>query len=66
MTSSKERSRIKLPKDLERATVDSIPVHAKEFEYDKCLAQDFEQNRAEYYEVELHGVPVKVKVKAKL
>lgn len=65
MTSSKERSKIKLPKDLERVAITPNSARAREFEYDKQLALDFEQNRVEYYEVELYGVSVKVKVKAK-
>lgn len=56
---------VKLPKDVERATVDSIPNHVREFEYDKMLEEDFQKHRAEYTEVELYGVIVKVKVKVK-
>ena len=56
--------RVFLPKGLKRAAVIGKEKrdHLMEFEYDKALHQDFEENRAEYTEIIIHGVPVKVKV----
>ena len=62
--SQADGKRVFLPKGLKRATVIGKEKrdHLMEFEYDKALHQDFEENRAEYTEIIMHGVPVKVKV----
>ena len=62
--SQTDGKRVFLPKGLKRATVIGKEKrdHLMEFEYDKALHQDFEENRAEYTEIIMHGVPVKVKV----
>lgn len=62
--SQADGKRVFLPKGLKRAAVIGKEKrdHLMEFEYDKALHQDFEENRAEYTEIIMHGVPVKVKV----
>lgn len=61
---TKERSRLWLPKGYKRAEIISKtrddPI--REHEYDTILEEDFNANRAQYREVIIHGVPVKVKV----
>lgn len=56
--------RIYLPKGVKRQPVlaRSNEDRLAEFDYDKALQADFEENRAQYTEVMLYGVPVKVKV----
>lgn len=64
---SSDPVKIRLPKHLERAKIEiESDGYVVSHEYDKKLEEDFERNRAEYHEVMLHGVPVLVKVKAKL
>lgn len=62
--SQADGKRVFLPKGLKRVTVIDKEKrdHLMEFEYDKALHKDFEENRAEYIEIIMHGVPVKVKV----
>ena len=62
--SQADGKRVFLPKGLKRAAVIGKEKrdHLMEFEYDNALHQDFEENRAEYTEIIMHGVPVKVKV----
>ncbi len=62
--SQTDGKRVFLPKGLKRVTVIDKDKgdHLMEFEYDKALHQDFEDCRAEYTEIIMHGVPVKVKV----
>lgn len=57
--------RINLPKDLERAEIEA-PKAIREFEYDRAVEADFNANRQQYREIELHGVKILVKVKPKL
>ena len=66
-TFDKDYKRVQLPDGLERAiTVHGTRQHPlRADEYDKALETDFDAHRAEYREVIMYGVPVKVKVKAK-
>ena len=60
---TKDYKRIRLPKGLVRAKIVSVPgKHIESADYDKILEKDFEAHRAEYREVIMYGVPVKVKV----
>jgi hypothetical protein len=65
MAGDKSYKRVQLPEGLERAEI----VHKtkdhpiREEAYDKVLEADFDAHRAEYREVIMYGVAVKVKVK---
>jgi hypothetical protein len=65
MAGDKNYKRIRLPKGLERAEIvhKSRDRPIREEEYDKVLETDFDAHRAEYREVLMYGVAVKVKVK---
>lgn len=64
--SDKNYKRVFLPEGLERAEIVhkdlNHPIRTEE--YDQILESDFDAHRAEYREVIMYGVPVKVKVKA--
>lgn len=61
MAGDKSYKRVRLPKGLVRARI--IPEkNLSQESYDKALESDFDANRAEYREVLMYGVPVKVKV----
>ncbi len=66
MTSPKIFKRVWLPEGLERAEIiPKDPKHPIRTEdYDKLLESDFDAHRAEYREVLMYDVPVKIKVKA--
>lgn len=55
---------VRLPKGLARAAVilKTRKAPLSQAEYDKALEADYEAHRAEYTEVMIHGIPVKVKV----
>lgn len=65
MTGGKDYKRVWLPEGLARAEI--VPKDkdhpVREEAYDKALEEDFDAHRAEYREVIMYGVPVKVKVK---
>lgn len=65
MVGDKSYKRIWLPDGLERAEIvpKSRQKPVREEDYDKALEADFDAHRAEYREVLMHGVIVKVKVK---
>ena len=56
--------RVQLPKGLKRAEI--VPKtkdhYLREFDYDHAIDADFDAHRAEYTEIIMYGVPVKVKV----
>ena len=56
--------RVQLPKGLKRAEI--VPKtkdhYLREFDYDHAIDADFDAHRAEYTEIVMYGVPVKVKV----
>ena len=56
--------RVQLPKGLKRAEI--VPKtkdhYLREFDYDHAKDADFDAHRAEYTEIIMYGVPVKVKV----
>ena len=66
MTDSQQggKNQVRLPKGLKRAEI--VPKtkdhYVREFDYDNALEADFDAHRAEYTEIIMHGVPVKVKV----
>ena len=66
MTDSQQggKNQVRLPKGLKRAEI--VPKtkdhYVREFDYDNALEADFEEHRAEYTEIIMYGVPVKVKV----
>ncbi len=64
MAGDKDYSRVRLPKGLKRATIISSDreKYHREFDYDKAIDNDFDEHRAEYREILMYGVPVKVKV----
>ena len=64
MAGEKNYKRIWLPEGVERAEiVPKSKAHPiREEQYDKALEQDFDAHRAEYREVLMYGVAVKVKV----
>ena len=55
---------VKLPKGLKRAEIvpKSKDHYVREFDYDHAIDADFDAHRAEYTEIIMYGVPVKVKV----
>ena len=59
--------RVQLPKGLRRAEI--VPKtkdhYLREFDYDHAIDADFDAHRAEYTEIIMYGVPVKVKVTTK-
>lgn len=61
----KNYKRVWLPEGLERAEIvpKSKDKPIREEAYDKILEEDFDAHRAEYREVIMYGVAVKVKVK---
>lgn len=61
MTGDKNYKRVKLPKGLVRAKILDHQGLRQE-DYDKELDTDYDAHRAEYREVIMYGVPVKVKV----
>ena len=67
MTGDKDYKRVQLPKDLKR--VEAVPrervKYHREFDYDHAIDADFDAHRAEYTEIIMYGVPVKVKVTTK-
>ena len=65
MAGDKNYKRIWLPEGLARAEIvpKSKEHPIREEDYDKVLASDFDAHRAEYREVLMYGVAVKVKVK---
>lgn len=65
MPGDKDYKRVWLPEGLERAEVvpKSKDKPIREEVYDKILEEDFDAHRAEYREVIMYGVAVKVKVK---
>ena len=58
------KNQVRLPKGLKRAEI--VPKdresYNREFDYDNALDADFDAHRAEYTEIIMYGVPVKVKV----
>ena len=66
MTDSQQdgSKRVQLPKGLKRAEI--VPKtkdhYLREFDYDHAIDADFDAHRAEYTEIIMYGVPVKVKV----
>ena len=66
MAGEKNYKRIWLPEGVERAEIvpKSKDHPIREEQYDKALEQDFDSHRAEYREVLMYGVAVKVKVKS--
>jgi len=56
--------RVQLPKGLKRAEIvpKSKDHYVREFDYDHAIDADFDAHRAEYTEIIMYGVPVKVKV----
>jgi len=56
--------RLWVPKGVARAIIIPTTKEAplSQTEYDQALEADYDAHRAEYVEVMLHGVPVKVKV----
>ena len=66
MTDSQQggKNQVRLPKGLKRAEI--VPKtkdhYVREFDYDNALEADFDTHRAEYTEIIMYGVPVKVKV----
>lgn len=56
--------RVQLPKGLKRAEIvpKSKDHYVREFDYDHAIDADFDAHRAEYIEIIMYGVPVKVKV----
>ena len=58
------KNQVRLPKGLKRAEI--VPKtkdhYVREFDYDNALEADFDAHRAEYTEIIMYGVPVKVKV----
>ena len=66
MTDSQQggKKQVRLPKGLKRAEI--IPKtkdhYVREFDYDHAIDADFDAHRAEYTEIIMYGVPVKVKV----
>ena len=55
--------RVQLPKGLKRAEIvpKSKDHYVREFDYDHAIDADFDAHRAEYTEIIMYGVPVKVK-----
>lgn len=66
MVGDKNYKRIWLPDGLKRAEIvpKSKDHPIREEAYDKALVEDFDAHRAEYREVIMYGVAVKVKVKS--
>ena len=64
MAGEKSYKRLQLPNGLKRAEI--VPKdresYNREFDYDNALEADFDAHRAEYTEIIMYGVPVKVKV----
>ena len=64
MAGEKSYKRLQLPKGLKRAEI--VPKdresYNREFDYDHAIDVDFDAHRAEYTEIIMYGVPVKVKV----
>ena len=67
MTDSQQggKNQVRLPKGLKRAEIvpKSKDHYVREFDYDHAIDADFDAHRAEYTEIIMYGVPVKVKVK---
>lgn len=65
MAGDKDYKRVWLPEGLARAEIvpKSKAKPIREEDYDKALEADFDAHRAEYREVIMYGVAVKVKVK---
>lgn len=55
---------IRVPRGVARVDIVSKTKKApmSQSEYDRAIEDDYEAHRAQYIEVMLHGVPVKVKV----
>ena len=66
MTDSQQggKNQVRLPKGLKRAEIvpKSKDHYVREFDYDHAIDADFDAHRAEYTEIIMYGVPVKVKV----
>ena len=66
MTDSQQggKNQVRLPKGLKRAEIvpKSKDHYVREFVYDNAIDADFDAHRAEYTEIIMYGVPVKVKV----
>ena len=66
MTDSQQggKNKVRLPKGLKRAEIvpKSKDHYVREFDYDHAIDADFDAHRAEYTEINMYGVPVKVKV----
>ncbi len=64
MAGEKDYKTVRLPPGMKRAPIKEKhrEKYIREFDYDKAIEEDFEAHRAEYIEVIMHGVPVKVKV----
>lgn len=58
------KNQVRLPKGLKRAEIvpKSKDHYVREFDYDHAIDADFDAHRAEYTEIIMYGVPVKVKV----
>lgn len=69
MTDSQQggKNQVRLPKGLKRAEIvpKSKDHYVREFDYDNAIDADFDAHRAEYIEIIMYGVPVKVKVTTK-
>ena len=58
------KNQVRLPKGLKRAEIvlKDRESYNREFDYDNALEADFDAHRAEYTEIIMYGIPVKVKV----